>query len=164
MRIGPSFSIARSLLAFRQEQSARRINTNRNQKNGKWPLKKIIYKEKSQTSCPIELVGVSIQMNLRFIFTPGNKLLHLWLVMTIFQMGGSYRPWMSHQFFIIYWFTSIHVHPYPLFKKFQNFYHSLTFTLISQWPHFLATDQTLIKFHQNILYSLHYKSYFSGIV
>ena len=54
MRIGPSFSIARSLLAFKQEQLARRINTNRNQKNGKWPLKKIIYKEKSQTSRPIE--------------------------------------------------------------------------------------------------------------
>ena len=28
----------------------------------------------------------------KIYFTLGNKLLHLWLVMTIFQMGGSYRP------------------------------------------------------------------------
>ena len=66
MCIGPSFSIARSLLALKQENwHAELIQIEI--KNGKWPLEKIIYKEKSQTSCPIELVGVSIQMNLRFI-------------------------------------------------------------------------------------------------
>ena len=88
MRIGPSFSIERSLLAFKLEKLACRINTNRNQKNDKWLSKN--YLQGEITNFMPYRIGWRFYSNeFEIYFTPGNKQLHFWLVITIFQMGGS---------------------------------------------------------------------------
>ena len=66
MRIRPSFSIAWSLLALKQENwHAELIQIEI--KICQMTIEKNYLQGESQTLCPLELVGVSIQMNLRVI-------------------------------------------------------------------------------------------------